>query len=104
MSVPTAHALTTPELQMTAEPKYVVRREACPSREGRRKLLGWLLLPAALSWSCGATDGERAACGAAGEAAQEPSGGRLCAPECTVFCGTKEECSPSSAGEGGKAP
>lgn len=69
---------------------------------------GWIcpvLLTAALSWSCGTADQECTTFGepggTSGEAGQEPSGGRLCAPECSVFCGTKEECAPSTGGEGG---
>ena len=39
----------------------------------------------------------------AGDGGQGQSGGRLCAAECSVFCGTKAECTPSGGGEGGIA-
>jgi len=70
--------------------------------------LGLVALTATLCWSCGTTDRECTAFGEgggnSGEAAQEHSGGRLCAPECSVFCGTTQECSLSNGGEGGNAP
>jgi hypothetical protein len=73
--------------------------------------VGWwtclLLLTTALSWSCGTTDRKCTAFGeaggASGEAGQAHSAGRLCAPECSVFCGTKQECSLSNGGQGGLA-
>ena len=71
----------------------------------------WICLvpfTATLCWGCGTSDRECTAIGEAGgnsgEAGQEHSGGRLCAPECSVFCGTKQECSPSNGGESGDAP
>jgi hypothetical protein len=74
-------------------------------------LCGWMgLVPltVVLCGSCGTTGRECTAFdqagGNGGEAGEEHSGGRLCAPGCSVFCGTARECSRSSGGEGGNAP
>jgi hypothetical protein len=91
MPVLTANALTSPKQLMTI----------C-------RWTSWVGLTAVLCWSCGTTDPECPAFGKGGgsgtDAGQEYSGGRLCAPECSVFCGTEQECSRSNGGEGGNAP
>lgn len=64
-------------------------------------------LTAALWLSCGATDTECRSFdpggGESGETGHELPGGEVCAPECILFCGTKEECSRSMGGAGGVA-
>jgi hypothetical protein len=67
-----------------------------------------LMVLVAVSASCGSAHPKRLLAsesgGAGGETAEDDAGGQLCAPECLLFCGTKEECSRSSGGEGGGRP
>jgi len=68
----------------------------------------WVELTAALLMSCGRIDPQAGGLGEAGDAGRdggpEPSlGGRWCAVECSVFCGTREECTGSGGGQGGFA-